>query len=152
MALGRDRMNGLGVWVAAACYASRYLTDGFIPEVVAVGLGGARILARLVDVGLCDKVPGGYKLHDWLFSRQRYWGEPLPILHGEDGEIVAVEESELPVELPPMDDFRPTGTDDPDAPPQPPAAVQVPARATEEIRSVATAAQARPGVPHAAIG
>ncbi|MCA9729264.1 MAG: class I tRNA ligase family protein, partial [Candidatus Eisenbacteria bacterium] len=46
-------------------------------------------------------------------------GEPFPILHGEDGEIVGVDPAKLPVELPPMEDFRPTGTDDPEAPPQP---------------------------------
>ncbi len=61
-----------------------------------------------------------YKLRDWLFSRQRYWGEPFPILHGEDGEIRALDESALPVPLPEMDDFSPTASDDPDAPPQPP--------------------------------
>ncbi|MBK8267161.1 MAG: leucine--tRNA ligase [Planctomycetes bacterium] len=49
-----------------------------------------------------------YKLRDWLFSRQRYWGEPFPVLHGEDGEILALDESELPLTLPPMTDFRPT--------------------------------------------
>ena len=48
-----------------------------------------------------------YKLRDWLFSRQRYWGEPFPILHGPDGEIVAVDENDLPVTLPQMQDFRP---------------------------------------------
>jgi leucyl-tRNA synthetase len=63
-----------------------------------------------------------YKLRDWLFSRQRYWGEPFPILRGEDGSVRAVDESELPVELPPMEDFKPTATDDPDAPPRPPLA------------------------------
>jgi leucyl-tRNA synthetase len=63
-----------------------------------------------------------YKLRDWLFSRQRYWGEPFPILHGPDGEIVALDASELPVELPAMEDFRPTASNDPDAPPQPPLA------------------------------
>ncbi len=62
------------------------------------------------------------KLRDWLFSRQRYWGEPFPILHGPDGEIRAVDEDALPVLLPEMDDFHPVPTDDPDAPPQPPLA------------------------------
>ncbi len=63
-----------------------------------------------------------YKLRDWLFSRQRYWGEPFPILHGPDGRTVAVDESQLPVTLPEMDDFTPAASDDPDAPPQPPLA------------------------------
>ena len=61
-----------------------------------------------------------YKLRDWLFSRQRYWGEPFPILRGEDGSVRGVDVADLPVELPPMDDFKPTASDDPDAPPRPP--------------------------------
>lgn len=61
-----------------------------------------------------------YKLRDWLFSRQRYWGEPFPILYDSDGGIIPVGESELPVVLPEMEDFRPVASDDPNAEPQTP--------------------------------
>ncbi len=61
-----------------------------------------------------------YKLRDWLFSRQRYWGEPFPILHGPDGELVALNEAELPLDLPHMEDFQPETSNDPSTPPRPP--------------------------------
>ena len=48
-----------------------------------------------------------YRLRDWLFSRQRYWGEPFPLLHHEDGSITLVPEQDLPLELPVMEDFAP---------------------------------------------
>ena len=51
-----------------------------------------------------------YKLRDWLFSRQRYWGEPIPIIHWEDGTMTAVPEEELPLLLPEMDEIKPSGT------------------------------------------
>lgn len=49
-----------------------------------------------------------YKLRDWLFSRQRYWGEPFPIAYDKDGNPHAVDESELPVRLPKIDEYKPT--------------------------------------------
>src|SRR5699024_1232801 len=48
-----------------------------------------------------------YRLRDWLFSRQRYWGEPTPVIHWEDGTMSTVDESELPLTLPVMDQIKP---------------------------------------------
>ena len=55
-----------------------------------------------------DKVQ--YKLRDWLFSRQRYWGEPIPIIHNDDGSIIAMDESDLPLTLPQVDQYEPAET------------------------------------------
>ncbi|MHC4562232.1 MAG: leucine--tRNA ligase [Planctomycetota bacterium] len=77
------------------------------------------ITAWLEDRG-CGRGAVNYKLRDWLFSRQRYWGEPFPIIHCDNCGAVGVPEDQLPLELPEMDDFTPATSDDPDAPPQPP--------------------------------
>ncbi|MBP8799908.1 MAG: leucine--tRNA ligase [Kiritimatiellae bacterium] len=54
-----------------------------------------------------------YKLRDWLFSRQRYWGEPFPVIHMEDGSIRLVDDNDLPLLLPELEDYKPTGTGEP---------------------------------------
>jgi leucyl-tRNA synthetase len=51
-----------------------------------------------------------FKLRDWLFSRQRYWGEPIPIIHLEDGTLKALSDAELPLVLPNLEKFQPSGT------------------------------------------
>lgn len=59
--------------------------------------------------GLADRITK-YKLRDWIFSRQRYWGEPIPLIHCAACGIVAVPESQLPVKLPAVEKYEPTGT------------------------------------------
>ncbi|MEM7158753.1 MAG: leucine--tRNA ligase [Myxococcota bacterium] len=72
----------------------------------------AKMIEHLVGEG-CGRARVTYKLRDWLFSRQRYWGEPFPLVHDADGTVRPVPLEELPVELPPMDDFDPSESGEP---------------------------------------
>jgi leucyl-tRNA synthetase, eubacterial and mitochondrial family len=89
-------LNGLGV-----TEAKRVITDWL------VGRGAGESVVQ-------------YKLRDWLFSRQRYWGEPFPIVWDADGMPVALPEDQLPVELPEIDDYAPKTSEDADGDPEPP--------------------------------
>ncbi len=71
--------------------------------------GIAKAIEWLEEKGVGEKKIS-YRLRDWLFSRQRYWGEPIPMIHWEDGTITPVPESELPLVLPKTDNIRPSGT------------------------------------------
>ena len=88
-AINSDFLNGMGVAEAKERMIQQLEREG-------VGVRSAK-----------------YKLHDWLFSRQRYWGEPFPVALDREGNAYAVDESELPVTLPEMHDFKPTGTPEP---------------------------------------
>ncbi|WP_268624544.1 leucine--tRNA ligase [Paenibacillus alvei] len=77
------------------------------------GMDNAAAMARMIEWLEAEGKGEGkvtYRLRDWLFSRQRYWGEPIPILHLEDGTMKPVPESELPLTLPDVDQIRPSGT------------------------------------------
>ena len=91
-------LDGLSVDDAKVAITDRLITDG---------RGRARV---------------EYKLRDWLFARQRYWGEPFPIVYDEDGRAHALPESMLPVELPDVPDYAPVSfdPDDADSEPSPP--------------------------------
>lgn len=67
------------------------------------------IIDYLVDNGFAERKIN-YKIRDWVFSRQRYWGEPIPIIHCEKCGPVTVPEEELPVKLPEVESYEPTGT------------------------------------------
>jgi len=68
--------------------------------------GIARTIEWLQERGL-GKSAINYKIRDWLFSRQRYWGEPFPVIHWEDGEITLLEDADLPLELPALEKYEP---------------------------------------------
>ncbi|MCH4056829.1 MAG: leucine--tRNA ligase [Lactobacillaceae bacterium] len=85
-----------------------HINSGFLD-----GLDKAAALKKMKD-WLVDNHVGqpkvNYKLRDWLFSRQRYWGEPIPVIHWEDGETTLVPGNELPLRLPHETNIKPSGT------------------------------------------
>lgn len=77
------------------------------------GLNNEEAITKVIEFLEENKVGRSkvtYKLRDWLFSRQRYWGEPIPIIHWEDGTMTTVPDSELPLLLPETDNIKPSGT------------------------------------------
>ncbi len=71
--------------------------------------GITKAIAWLEENGVGEKKIS-YRLRDWLFSRQRYWGEPIPVIHWEDGTMTTIPVEELPLALPKTDNIRPSGT------------------------------------------
>lgn len=67
-------------------------------------------ITRWLETNNLGKAKINYKLRDWLFSRQRYWGEPFPVIHWDDGEITVLDEKDLPLELPDLEKYLPGET------------------------------------------
>ncbi|MDM5372594.1 leucine--tRNA ligase [Bacillus bombysepticus] len=91
-----------------------YTGDGaHVNSVFLDGLNKEEAIAKMIEwleVTSAGNQKVTYRLRDWLFSRQRYWGEPIPVIHWEDGTMTAVKEEELPLVLPKTENIRPSGT------------------------------------------
>ena len=87
------------------------VSSGFLTG-LSVAEARPKMIAWLEEKGV-GQAKTQYKLRDWLFSRQRYWGEPFPVIHWEDGTNTLVPEEDLPLTLPELADYKPTGTGEP---------------------------------------
>ncbi|RYJ23973.1 leucyl-tRNA synthetase [Streptomyces sp. L-9-10] len=106
---------------AFASYDAR-LVNSAGEDISLDGLGVTEAKARITEWLAARGIGEGtvnFRLRDWLFSRQRYWGEPFPIVYDEDGTAHALPESMLPLELPEVDDYSPRTFDPDDADTQP---------------------------------
>ncbi len=90
---------------------NKMVSSGFITG-LSVDEARTAMVKWLVEKGV-GQAKTQYKLRDWLFSRQRYWGEPFPVIHWEDGTQSLVDEGDLPLTLPELADYKPTGTGEP---------------------------------------
>ncbi|MGW3557717.1 leucine--tRNA ligase [Streptomyces sp. NPDC000963] len=113
-----DRGTDPSTWDDAFSSYEAELVDSANDEISLDGLGVAaakeRITAWLADRGIGEGTVN-FRLRDWLFSRQRYWGEPFPIVYDEDGVAHSLPESMLPLELPEVEDYSPRTFDPDDA-------------------------------------
>jgi leucyl-tRNA synthetase len=117
-----DRGTDPATWDDAFSSYEAKLINSANDEVSLDGLGvveaKARITAWLAERGIGEGTVN-FRLRDWLFSRQRYWGEPFPIVYDEDGVAHPLPESMLPLELPEVEDYSPRTFDPDDADTQP---------------------------------
>ncbi|RDG38724.1 leucine--tRNA ligase [Streptomyces corynorhini] len=117
-----DRGTDPSAWDDAFSSYDAKLVNSTGADISLDGLGVAeakeRITGWLADRGIGEGTVN-FRLRDWLFSRQRYWGEPFPIVYDEDGTAHALPESMLPLELPEVDDYSPRTFDPDDADTQP---------------------------------
>lgn len=101
-------LEGGDIAVEAFTGDGPHINSGFLD-----GLDKEKAIAKMND-WLSENGVGekkiSYRLRDWLFSRQRYWGEPIPVIHWEDGTVTTVPEEELPLALPKTDKIAPSGT------------------------------------------
>ena len=105
-------LSGKACWTGDGELINSANADGLSLNGLDVELAKQKVIDFLAAKGQ-GKASVKYKLRDWLFSRQRYWGEPFPVIHYEDGSIELVDEDELPVSLPEMADFKPTENGEP---------------------------------------
>ncbi|SCY84959.1 leucine--tRNA ligase [Streptomyces sp. NBC_01707] len=117
-----DRGTDPSTWDDAFASYEAKLVNSASDEISLDGMGvveaKAKITAWLQAKGLGEGTVN-FRLRDWLFSRQRYWGEPFPIVYDEDGIAHSLPESMLPLELPEVDDYSPRTFDPDDADTQP---------------------------------
>jgi len=104
---GGARTVGEGAFVGDGVAVNSPTIDG-----LATAAAKEKIIDWLEEHGLGHRSIK-YKLRDWLFSRQRYWGEPFPIVLDAEGNAFPIQETELPLTLPELADFKPTGTPEP---------------------------------------
>jgi len=105
----REALEGRACWTGPARYVNSNNDAGLDLSALSQDDAVRAVIDWLAARGRGEaKVT--YRMRDWLFSRQRYWGEPFPIVHCEDGRIELLPEDQLPLELPEMDDFRPGGS------------------------------------------
>ena len=90
------------------CATGILTNSGFLND-LSVEDAKAKMIEWLEEKGI-GRAKVNYKLRDWVFSRQRYWGEPIPIVHCEKCGFVPIDESELPLRLPMVDSYEPTDT------------------------------------------